>query len=450
MHRLLVIDDETQLRTALYEVLKRRGYDVVAVDSGKEGIERLKQNRFDAVITDVKMPGMGGLDVLRSVRCTNPHTPVLMMTAFGTIESAIEAMKEGARDYILKPFSPELIDSAIKKVLIHEDNHNGFEIITRSSKMQGILEIARSIAPSSVTVLITGESGTGKELLARYIHDKSSRKAMPFVAINCASIPDGLLESELFGHEKGSFTGAVAGRKGKFELANEGTILLDEIGEMGLNLQAKLLRVLQQKEIDKIGGSKPLQIDIRVIATTNRELKKEVDAKRFREDLFYRLNVFPIVIPPLRERMEDITILADYFLEKFCKKNGKDIEGISDDAMKYLKSYQWKGNVREFENVMERAVLMCRGCEIKAKDIACDNGYEKGGQGGISSEMQERHSNGTLRDMEKGLIFKALKDTEGNKTRAAKTLGISIRTLRNKLREYGMRKELPTKISHEF
>ncbi|MBI5327944.1 MAG: sigma-54-dependent Fis family transcriptional regulator [Deltaproteobacteria bacterium] len=439
MHKLLVVDDETQMRTALYEVLKRRGYDVVAVENGRDAVDRLSRERFDAVITDVKMPGMCGIDVLRSVKTINPTLPVLMMTAFGTIENAISAMKDGASDYILKPFSPDIIDSAVKKVLSQETDGNDFELITCDSKMLNILDMARGIAFSSATVLIMGESGTGKELIARFIHNSSPRKEMPFVAINCASIPDGLLESELFGHEKGAFTGAVSNRKGKFELAHRGTILLDEIGEMGLNLQAKLLRVLQQREIDRIGGSRPMPVDIRVIATTNRDLNKEVEAKRFREDLFYRLNVFPVVIPPLRERKVDVPLLAEYFLNKFCGKNGKNIKGISEDAMRYLKTKEWRGNVRELENVMERGVLLCKGEEISTEDL-----YHIKGDSPLYMTDGEVQHTGMLKDAEKGLISKALKDTEGNKTKAAKLLGISIRTLRNKLKEY----ETGERIAH--
>lgn len=449
MHRPLVIDDDIQMRTALYEVLKRRGYNPVAVANGENAISMLSKERFDVVITDVKMPGMDGIQVLRSVKRMCPWLPVLMMTAFGTIESAIEAIKQGAADYILKPFSPEILDSCLKKIIAVEGKSSGCEIVTNNGKMLDILDIAKGIAPAKATVLIMGESGTGKELLARFIHASSGRREKPFVAINCASIPDGLLESELFGYEKGAFTGAISNRKGKFEAANGGTILLDEIGEMGLHLQAKLLRVLQQREIDRLGGQNPVSVDIRVIATTNRDMRKEVEANRFREDLFYRLNVFPIVIPPLRERPDDIQLLAGYFLEAFCKRNGTILKGIREDAMERLKSHPWKGNVRELENVMERAALLCKGEEIipdglfygeerqkqqKSEQITQNLTPEFICQG---MESKNLHAAGTLRDMEKELICKVLQDTDGNKTRAAKALGISIRTLRNKLKEYG-------------
>ncbi len=433
MQKVLVIDDDRQMRIALSEVLRRRGYEVVAEERGESALVRLSRESFGAVVTDVKMPGMSGLEVLRSVKRVAPHIPVLMVTAFGTIENAIEAMKEGAKDYILKPFSPDHIDSALKRVIsTGYDEDSG--IVTRDEKMKEILDIARGIAPTQATVLITGESGTGKELLARYIHRYSNRSEKPFVAINCASIPDGLLESELFGYEKGAFTGAVSTRKGKFEMADGGTLLLDEVGEMGLQLQAKLLRVIQQREIDRLGGSRPVQVDIRIIATTNRELAKEVREGRFREDLFYRLNVFPLRLPPLRERREDIPLLADYFLKCFCQRNSRKIMGIDEEAMESLKRHPWKGNVRELENVIERAVLICRGDYISKEMLFY-------GEGDESETLHEDkdfrpHPGRLLKDMERDLIYRTLKETDGNKTKAAKALGISIRTLRNKLKEY--------------
>ncbi len=431
MDKLLIVDDDLQVRVALYEVLKHEGYDVVSVEGGEEAIMRLSRDRFSAVITDVKMPGMNGLDVLRSVNRISPGTPVLMVTAFGTVESAIEAMKEGAKDYILKPFSAEIIASTLKRVLSSRGDKGQMEIVHSSRKIRELLDIARDIAPTPATVLITGESGTGKELFARFIHGVSDRSAGPFVAVNCASIPDGLLESELFGHEKGAFTGAISRKSGKFEMAHGGTMLLDEVGEMGLQLQAKLLRVLQEREIDRVGGKGPVPVNIRVIATTNRDLRKEVAEGRFREDLFYRLNVFPIVIPPLRERRDDIAPLAKYFLKIFCERDGKHISGISEEAMELLQAHDWKGNVRELENVMERGTLIGRGEELRPDDLFY------GGDIRISREsVNELRHGGTLKDMERKLIFKALKDTGGNKTKAAKVLGVSIRTLRNKLKEY--------------
>lgn len=431
MHRVLVVDDEPQMRDGLQEVLRRKGYEVVTAEDGDEALTLLSRENFSAILADVKMPGMDGLTLLRSVREVSPDTPVLMMTAFGTIEDAIEAMKEGARDYILKPFSPELIENAIRKVVIPDVDRAKFGIITRNRRMGEIIEMAREVASTSATVLIMGESGTGKELLARFIHASSGRRDKPFVAINCASIPEGLLESELFGYEKGAFTGALSRRVGKFEMANGGTLLLDEIGEMGLNLQAKLLRVIQEKEIDRLGGRGPVPLDIRIIATTNRSLKEEVKKGRFREDLFYRLNVFPIVLPPLRERPDDIPLLAEHFLRVFSVRNGKNIEGFTEEAVEALIASPWKGNVRELENVIERAVLVCRGKEIDVKDLFYGE-----------EDLSPYFHTGTIREMEKELILRTLKETGGNRTMAARRLGISIRTLRNKLKEYALKEEI--------
>ena len=429
MHRVLIVDDEPQMRRALQEVLKRKGYDTAVAGSGEEALTLLAKEAFDVVVTDVKMSGMDGLALLRSIRRSSPTIPVLMMTAFGTIEDAIEAMREGARDYILKPFSPETLLNAISKVVAPVERESG--IITRNRRMEEIIKLAKEVASTDATVLIMGESGTGKELLARFIHRVSRRKGRPFIAINCASIPEGLLESELFGYEKGAFTGAVSRRVGKFEMANGGTLLLDEIGEMGLALQAKLLRVIQEREIDRLGGRGPVSLDIRIIATTNRDLKKEVLAGRFREDLFYRLNVFPITLPPLRERPEDIPILAEHFLKTFTVRNRRSVEGFTEEAMRALTSHPWKGNVRELENVIERAVLVCRGRMIGVEDLFYGE-----------AEPAPPFKGGTIREMERELISRTLKETGGNKTMAAKRLGISIRTLRNKLKEYAQKEEI--------
>ncbi len=430
MYKVLIVDDEPQMRKALKEVLRRKGYEVATASDGEGALSLLARETFNVVIADVKMPGMDGLTLLRSIRGFSPDTPVLMMTAFGTIEDAIEAMREGARDYILKPFSPEVIEKAVEKVVTPPLEGERFGIVTKNRKMEEIITMAREVAQTSATVLITGESGTGKELLARFIHESSRRKGRPFVAINCASIPEGLLESELFGYEKGAFTGAVATRVGKFEMANGGTLLLDEIGEMGLSLQAKLLRVIQEREVDRLGGRGTISLDIRFIATTNRDLKKEVEAGRFREDLYYRLNVFPIHLPPLRERPEDIPFLAEHFLKLFSVRNGKNVERFSKEAMDRLLAHPWKGNVRELENIVERAVLVCRGKEIGVKDLFY-------GEEDASCSFK----GGTIREMERELICQTLKETGGNKTIAAKRLGISIRTLRNKLKEYSLKGE---------
>ncbi len=431
--KIIVVDDEAQMRKALYAVLNRKGYDVVTVPSGADALAALTgANGFSAVISDVRMPGMTGLELLRSVKKLCPALPVIMMTAYGTIDTAIEAMREGAEDYVLKPFSSEIIESALARALARGAGEAEPGIATKSEKMLKILELAKNIAPTTATVLITGESGTGKELLARFIHSVSDRADKPFVTVNCAAIPDGLLESELFGHEKGSFTGASSARVGKFEQADGGTLLLDEIGDMGRLLQTKLLRALQEREIDRVGGREPIKIDIRIIATTNIDLMKAVDESIFREDLFYRLNVFPFIIPPLRERSEDVPLLCEFFLKIFSEKYKKPCERISPEAAALLAKNPWRGNVRELENVMERSVLLSSGEEIEIKDIYY--GDEKPPE--VSAESALFGGTTSIREMERALIFKVLEETAGNRTKAAVKLGISIRTLRNKLNEY--------------
>lgn len=431
---ILIVDDDIGMRTALFEVLKRKNYKIQMAENGRDAIKALENGAFSVVITDVNMPHAGGVEVLKAVKRISPLTPVIMITAFGTIENAVEAMKIGASDYILKPFSAEVLDSVIKKTIAPPANKSG--IITENANMKRILEMARSVADSNATVLIMGESGTGKELMARYIHENSLRKDGPFIAVNCASIPEGLLESELFGYERGAFTGAISRKAGKFELANNGTMLLDEVSEMPVSLQAKLLRVLQQREVDRIGGKEPVALDIRVIATTNRDLKKEVNEGRFREDLFYRLNVFPINLPPLRERVEDIPILVNYFLGLFNQKNKKAVKNISHEALNLLNSYQWKGNIRELENIMERAVLLASGDEILPENVFPDASMAKT-TAIIQTGAAPPASPTSLFDMEREMIKRALEDTSGNRTKAAKILGISVRTLRNKINEYG-------------
>lgn len=423
MRPILILDDDPQMRLALNEAIQKLGYNAVMCESGKDAICKLQQSAFALAITDMKMPKMDGLMFLKEVRRQIGNLPVLVITGYGTIENAVEAMKEGATDYLMKPFNFDTLRKSIESVVSRVSNEKA--ILTANPDMKRIINIAGNIAVSDITVLIYGESGTGKELLARYIHKVSRRAEKPFIAVNCAAIPDNLLESELFGHEKGAFTGAIEGRKGKFELASGGTILLDEIGEMSMILQAKLLRVLQEKEIDKVGGKQTIPVDIRVIATTNRNLQKECAEGRFREDLYYRLNVFPINVPPLRERPEDITLLAKYFIEKFSLMSGKRINKIKDDAMDILKNRKWQGNVRELENVIQRAVFLCHDEVVGADDLMFDDGNDA------------QNFNGRIRDMEKDMILRTLQEMKGNKTKAAQLLGVSVRTIRNKLNEYG-------------
>lgn len=425
MKPILVVDDDSEMRSALKDAIQRLGYPAVICEDGYEAVNKLSQCHFSMLITDMKMPKMDGLTLLKEMRKRGYSIPVLVITGFGTIENAVDTMKEGAIDYLLKPFSFESLKATIESIVRRTSSEK--EIISVNPQMQKIISLAGNLAMSDITVLIYGESGTGKELLARYIHKNSKRGDKPFVAVNCAAIPDNLLESELFGYEKGAFTGAIERRKGKFELANGGTILLDEIGEMSMTLQAKLLRVLQEREIDRIGGKEPIPIDVRVIATTNRDLQKECSQGRFREDLYYRLNVFPIKVPALRERPEDIEVLSIYFLEKFANNYGKNIKGFQKEAIEFLLDKQWKGNVRELENAIQRAVFICSKEYITKDDLMIEE---------VCGSETKIFNNGSLKEIERELILKTLEEVGGNKTKAAKILGLSVRTIRNKLNEY--------------
>jgi DNA-binding NtrC family response regulator len=444
--RILVVDDEPGMRAGLAEVLARGGFAVEMAATGEEGLARLAQGGIDLLVTDLRLPGLGGLDVLREARRTGLEIPVVVITAHGTVEDAVAAMKLGAFDFLTKPFSPaDLLHLAGRALASAQPppgergvpgtgRPRGAEtaaprrrtIISRDPAVLRVLEVAESVASSRAPALIEGESGTGKELLARQLHESGVRRGKPFVAVNCAALPRELLESELFGHERGAFTGAVGRKIGKFELAAGGTILLDEISEMELGLQAKLLRVLQEYEIDRVGGTAPVPIDVRVVATTNRRLRAQVDAGRFREDLYYRLSVLPLALPPLRERPGDVELLADHFLARFG--NGRRL-GLTPAAREALVRHPWPGNVRQLENTIERAALLARSSEIGPDDLADRDG------------APARLATGTLagrtvRDVERQLIFETLQRTKNNRTQAARLLGISIRTLRNKLAEY--------------
>ncbi len=443
-HPILVVDDEHEMRVALSHSLKRSGYVVESVSNGFEALEKLRKNDFGVVITDIKMPEMSGMQVLAEVKKSYPQIPVVMMTAYGTIGDAVKAMKEGASDYIIKPFSSDILEETVKKIYAkskaHEDEklkssfsnkkRNVKKIITQDPKMLKILDLAGNVAVSNSTVLILGESGTGKEMLAVYIHRKSSRANQPYIALNCAALPESLAESELFGHEKGSFTGAANRKPGKLELAHHGTLVLDEISEMPKSLQAKLLRALQEREIDRIGGIKTVPIDVRIIAISNVDLKKAVVEGKFREDLFYRVNVVPFTIPPLQDRKSDIPLLADFFLEKFCSINKRKMIALSEASISLLMECEWGGNVRELENVIERAVLLCNDEVMLPEHLFLEESETN-----TKKTIQVKPGT-SVREMEKGLIFQTLEAVNDNRTHAAKLLGISIRTLRNKLREY--------------
>ncbi len=442
--KIFVVDDDPQMRAAIAEALTRDGFSVEVFRGAAKAAECLDPSECAMVVTDVKMPGMSGLELTRRIKETASSIPVVVMTAFGTIQDAVEAMKIGAFDYLLKPFSLETLEAVVRKALeesvpvrresgpVPVPNTGGERVfITRDPGMARILRFVREIAGSRSTVLIQGESGTGKELIARMIHSGSRNRPGPFVAVNCAAIPDGLLESELFGHEKGAFSGAVARKIGTFERANRGTLLLDEVGEMDLSLQAKLLRVLQEKEIDRIGGNGPIPVNVRIISTTNRDLKEEVRRGRFREDLFYRLNVVPLRIPPLRERKTDIPVLCEYFVKKISMREGKKIQGIDEEALSWLSGREYRGNVRELENLIERAVLFSRGDLLRLQDLKVPDLNFRGETG---VDLPEKDV--SMREMEKDLILKTLRKTHGNRTQTSQILGISLRTLRNKLAEY--------------
>jgi DNA-binding NtrC family response regulator len=414
-------------------------------EDGKRAKVILKEEAYDLVLTDLKMPGVSGLDLLRFVKAHHPDTQVIMMTAYGTIENAVEAMRLGAFDYVTKPFTSGEIELILDRAFEHRRllNENRYlrhelsskycfaSIIGQSKLMQEVFEIMKMVSPKHPTVMIEGESGTGKELVARAIHYNSPRKDKPFIKINCAALPEGLIESELFGHEKGAYTHAFARTRGKFEQADGGTILFDEIGEMAPGLQAKLLRVLQEREFERIGGQETIQVDVRVIATTNRNLEEEVEKGRFRKDLFYRLNVITIHLPPLTHRREDIPLLAHHFLKRYCNEYNKAIEGVSEEAMGFLCRADWPGNVRELANRIERAVVLCRNSIIQLSDL------QVGGRTPSSAIDDIPQVPGTtLRDFEKWAILKTLNSQKANRTKTAKILDISIRTLRNKIKEY--------------
>jgi len=452
--RVLVADGESKSRRVLAEVLERSGHGVAEALDGRQAMELCRQQNFSLVFADMAMPRAGAMELLKEVRLRSPQTPVVLYSSSADVASALEAMKHGAFDFLLKPLSAELIEEVARRALRQmarpETGGQARPIITRDAAVLRLLELARSVAPSRATVLVYGESGTGKELFARYVHNASPRKGKPFIAVNCAALPESLLESELFGHEKGAFTGAVMRKAGKFELAHCGTLLLDEVSEMNPQLQAKLLRVLQEGEIDRVGGRAPVPVDVRVVATTNRDLEKMIAEGSFRQDLYYRLNVIPLRLPPLRERPQDIPPLVDHFLAKFRRPDGSRAEGVAPEAMERLLASPWRGNVRELENVIERAVLVSAGGQLRVEHLFLGEAPVRAAAAmSAQPQVTERPDTvtvsgdlplSTLREMEKQMISRSLRETGGNRTHAAKILGISVRTLRNKLNEY--RREL--------
>ena len=435
MNRVLVVDDEPAMRAALEANFTRHGWEVTTAAGTREAMERFRSSPCPLVITDMRMPDGDGLGVMQNVRALAPETAVIFLTAFGNVPEAVLAMQQGACDYLVKPVSFEHLRQAALRVLGNTVPQTNASppggMVGRSVCWRRLLERACLVANSDADVLIMAESGTGKELLAQFIHRTSGRRNYPFVAVNCAAFPDALLESELFGHVRGAFTGAVAFRPGKFELASGGTLLLDEISEMPLSLQPKLLRVLQQREVDRLGDTRPLRVDVRVIATTNRDLNSLVEDGRFRADLFYRLDVVPLTLPPLRERREDIPDLIEHFVHKHAPP-GRALR-LSPELLKRLVEYDWPGNVRELENVVRRILVLSRGLVAGTEVL---EGREVPDRKAAAARFPAEGV--TLRDMERQLLEKTLETTGGNRTRAAEILGVSLRTVRNKIREFGL------------
>jgi DNA-binding NtrC family response regulator len=446
---ILVVDDEPVQREMVSGFLKKQAFNVTSAESGGKGLELFRQESFDLVLTDQKMANMSGLDLLQAVHAINPETPVILITAFGTIETAVAALKQGAIDFLTKPLNLDELLYRIRQVsdryrIIAENRelrealqsrHRIEGIIGESGRMLEVLSMVRRVAPSEATVLIRGESGTGKELIAKAIHFASPRASGPLVKVNCAALPETLLESELFGHEKGAFTGAVTSRQGRFELANGGTLFLDEIGDLPLHLQAKLLRVLQEREYEKVGSSRPVKVNVRILAASHRPLEALIKAGQLREDLYYRLNVVTILIPPLRERRSDLSLLIDHFLRHFAEKNGKTIQGLTHEARDILLRYDYPGNVRELENLIERAVVLARDDVIGSGDLPLT--VEETG----AEDDRETSLTVAVEAVERRMIKDALARSEGVQTRAAELLGISERALRYKLIKYGFREE---------
>ncbi len=450
---ILVVDDEKNYLLLLEALLSEEGYEVTCMQDSEMAFMYLRESEVDVVITDFKMPGMSGQELLEKIRSIYPQLPVIIMTAYGSVDGAVEAMKCGAFDYINKPFSnDELLLSVNKAVKISEaykknkllmasmeQDHSLKKIIGVSAAIKGVIDLIKRVATTNANVLITGESGTGKELVARAIHFLSPRKDEPFVAINCTALNPGLLESELFGHEKGSFTGAIAQKRGKFELAHGGTIFLDEIGEFPLELQPKLLRVIQEHSFERVGGIKTIKSDFRVIAATNKDLKKEIEEGRFREDLYYRLNVVNIHLPPLRERAEDIPVLATHFLKKYSKENKKQIKGFSPEAMQILGGYNWPGNVRELENIVESAVVLSQSDVIGVEDLPAEIKDEsRQFKGAVDMLPDNINLSDALEKIEAALIRRALVKSNFVQVKAAKMLGISKSLLQYKMKKYNI------------
>jgi len=443
IEKIIVLEDDLVVRKNLEQQLRYKRYDVASASTIAEAQELLTKDNFDLMVVDVRLPDGKGTDLLKQLQ-TRPVKPlVVMISGMGTVELAVECMSNGAFTFLTKPFSTEQLTVTLKKAEEHtqlvkvnqflshaDDEDSGYELLGKSKTIEQLRLLIRKVARTQATVLIQGESGTGKELVARALYRQSPRASAPFIKVNCAAIPENLIESEFFGHEKGAFTGALNKREGRFELAHGGTILLDEISEISPQVQAKLLRVLQERELERVGGNRTIKVDVQVIATTNRHLEESVERKEFRQDLYFRLNVVPICVSPLRDHKEDVSLLADQFRQRFARKHGVEVLGISNNCMKALENHSWPGNVRELQNVIERAVILCsEGSALEPEHL---------GLAHKSAPVAGSHSNEfcTLSELEKRHILAALEQSKGNRTQAAKLLDISIRTLRNKLNEY--------------
>ena len=461
--QVLIVDDEPNLRKILAAQLSRDGYDVLLAEDGEQGLSLLREHHIDLVVTDLKMPKIDGMTLLRQALAESPGLPIIMITAHGTVDTAVEALKLGAFDYLTKPFDKDEVRQVVAKALktrqLAEEEATTeapdaagvrFGIIGQSPGLTDLYAVLERVADSPTTVLITGESGTGKELVARALHDHSSRKGKPFIKVNCAAIPKELIESELFGYERGAFTGAVSSKPGRFELANGGTLFLDEIGEIPVEMQVKLLRALQESEFERVGGIKTIRVDVRLVAATNRDLKKLIAQGNFREDLFYRLNVVSIRLPALRERSSDIGLLVEHFLAKFNDRLKKDVKGVDAEAVDLLNAYTWPGNIRELENVMERSVLFCDGPKLRVEDLPVEL---RGPTGSVPPSHEgpaldiplssegglKEHVKVAMSRLERDLVSRALKQTNNNVTHAARLLKISRKGLQLKMKELGLR-----------
>jgi two-component system NtrC family response regulator len=461
MDTILIVDDEPNYLVVLSELLKEEDFEVLTAQRGEEGLRIVEETDLDLVITDMRMPGMDGVELLRAVKSYNVNLPVIMITAFGEVEKAVIAMKAGAYNYLVKPFNNEELLVNIRKAIEHytllRENLRlrdearirfGFaNIIGKNARMQEIYRLIEKVAPTPASVLITGESGTGKELVARAIHVNSPRENGPFISVNCAALPETLLESELFGHERGAFTGATSLRKGRFELADSGTLFLDEIGDIPLSLQSKLLRVLQERSFERVGGDRSISVDVRIITATNRDLKDEVDEGRFREDLYYRLNVLHIHMPPLRERADDIPMLTEHFINKFAKMLNKSDLRISGEALRYLVGLPWEGNVRELENTIERAAILCSNDVIKPEDVYPDTVSDKEETCWSPDIDLEKFLPANLplpevlSGVEERMVKRALEEAGYVQARAAEALGITKSLLQYKIKKYNLQKK---------